>query len=182
MHPRRQNIPKPALPDLRTQQAKSLKFWVSLKALNATIEAARAGEAGKGFAVVAKEVKELAAQTALATQQVGRQLSNITGEADNAIASIDQVYGAILEAQTHSEEIAKVILNQERTTKMIASNIQTASDSAASATDTISFVRDTAEGTKKVANDVSHASETLALHSRFLREEVESFLTGIRAA
>lgn len=153
-----------------------------LLSLNANIEATRAGAAGRGFSVVAKEVKDLATKTADATKLINTQINGITLEADKAMISIDTVVSVIGEARELSDEIASVILDQERTTKLISSNVQAASDSATDATGKISFVKDAAQGSKKIANDVSKASENLARHSRVLKDEVEDFLNGIRAA
>ena len=153
-----------------------------LLSLNANIEATRAGAAGKGFAVVAKEVKDRATQTAEATCLVNRQITAINDEAKITKLSIDNVVRTIKEASNHSEEIARVIADQERTTKLISQNVQSASSSATDATNTISFVKDAAQDSKKIANNVSQASENLASHSRVLRNEVEDFLNGIRAA
>jgi methyl-accepting chemotaxis protein len=95
----------------------------NLLALNATIEAARAGEAGKGFAVVATEVKELAKQTATATEDIRGQIQGIQGSTDAAIRTIQQINGVINNVNEVSRTIASAVEQQRATTDEIARNV-----------------------------------------------------------
>ena len=104
----------------------------NLLALNATIEAARAGDAGKGFAVVATEVKELARQTAEATEDIRKRIEGIQGSTHDAVRSIGEVGEAIKEVNNTSSTIASAVEEQSITTKEIASNVSQTAQAASS--------------------------------------------------
>jgi methyl-accepting chemotaxis protein len=95
----------------------------NLLALNATIEAARAGDAGKGFAVVATEVKELAKQTAGATEDIRKQIVGIQGSSTEAVRSIGEISKVIEDVNDISRMIASAVEEQSITTKEIAKNV-----------------------------------------------------------
>lgn len=95
----------------------------NLLALNATIEAARAGEAGRGFAVVATEVKELAKQTAQATDDIRAKIQGIQSSTSDTVGSIHEITVAIEEVNTFSKRIASAIEEQSSTTRLIAENV-----------------------------------------------------------
>ena len=101
----------------------------NLLALNATIEAARAGEAGKGFAVVASEVKNLASQTAKATEEIGSQIGDIQGATASAMAVIGQITTRIDEMAGISASIASAVEEQSAVTQDIAGNVGKAAES-----------------------------------------------------
>ena len=101
---------------------------VNLLALNATIEAARAGDAGKGFAVVANEIKDLAKQTASATQEIKSKIENIQGSTNNTIAVIDEIGGVINSVNELVSSIATAVEEQSSATREIADNIGQASN------------------------------------------------------
>ena len=84
----------------------------NLLALNATIEAARAGEAGKGFAVVASEVKDLANETAKATNEIGGQVAGIRSDTQNAVSAIEEMRGLIEELDRCQQVISEIVLDQ----------------------------------------------------------------------
>lgn len=154
----------------------------NLLALNATIEAARAGEAGKGFAVVASEVKNLATQTAKATEEIGSQISGMqsaTGEAVEAIQSISQTIGQIKDI---SDTISGAMSEQGIATREIAASTQQAATGTADVGHTINDVATAASETGNAAKDVLEVAMDLSDHAKTLRQQVSNFLGEVRAA
>jgi methyl-accepting chemotaxis protein len=154
----------------------------NLLALNATIEAARAGEAGKGFAVVAAEVKELASQTAKATEEIGKQIKGIQGATEETVSSIGSIGETIDRIRQVSTAISASVEQQGAATHEIARNIEQVSSGMHEVTTTITSVSTTAAETGAASSQLVSAANELSQQSEVLRSEVDRFLAGVRAA
>lgn len=152
----------------------------NLLALNATIEAARAGEAGKGFAVVAAEVKELATQTAKATEEIGSQISGIQDASTRAVESIGAIGNTINEVNEIASAIAAAVEEQGVATSEIASNIDQAATGTTEVSVNINSISSMVTESGLAAEQVLDASKELALRGETLRTGVDSFLTEVR--
>jgi len=153
----------------------SIAQQTNLLALNATIEAARAGEAGKGFAVVANEVKELAKETAKATEDISRKIEAIQTDTKAAVEAIGTISGVIKQINDISNTIASAVEEQNATTNEMARNVSDAAHGSGEITSNIAGVAQAAESTSRGATDAQKAVQQLVETSSQLRRLVEQF-------
>ncbi|CAO3414542.1 methyl-accepting chemotaxis protein [Azospirillum endophyticum] len=154
----------------------------NLLALNATIEAARAGEAGKGFAVVASEVKNLASQTAKATEEIGSQIAGIQDISRQAAGAIAEIGRVIAEISHISTTIAAAVEEQGAATKEISRNVQQAARGTQQVSGNIAGVSEAAASTGDASREVLNAADGLNHEATDLRGFVSRFLADMHAA
>ena len=154
----------------------------NLLALNATIEAARAGEAGKGFAVVASEVKNLANQTAKATEEIGSQITGIQNASQDSAHAIQGISKTIGEINEIASTIAAAVEEQGAATQEIARNVEQASAGTSEVSANITGVTQAAGEAGQSASQVLDAASELALQSEMLKTEVDKFMAQVRQA
>ena len=161
---------------------RSIAGQTNLLALNATIEAARAGDAGKGFAVVASEVKGLANQTARATEDIGAQISQMQVATKEAVEAIQGITRIISEISGIATTIASAVEEQGTATAEIARNVQQTAVGIQNVTTNIEGVNQAAVETGAAATQVLGAASELSDQAGQLSGEVQTFVTGLRAA
>jgi len=154
----------------------------NLLALNATIEAARAGEAGRGFAVVASEVKELAGQTAKATEEIAGQVTAIQSATGNCVTAISDISTTIREISGIASTIAAAVEEQGSATREIARSVQQASAGTTEVSANVAGASQAADQSRSLAGNVMVASGELGQHASTLMKSVDSFLAGLRGA
>jgi methyl-accepting chemotaxis protein len=153
----------------------SIAQQTKLLALNATIEAARAGEAGKGFAVVANEVKELARQTAQATEDISHKITAIQTDTNGAVEAIGNISAVITQVNDISGTIATAVEQQSATTNEMTRNVADAAKGSTQITENIEGVAQAAQGTSTSAQESQKAANELADLAAQLRSLVEQF-------
>lgn len=154
----------------------------NLLALNATIEAARAGEAGRGFAVVAAEVKDLAAQTARATETISEQITSIQASTEETVTAIGAIASNMNEVNGITTAIASAVRNQGDATSEINTSVHRAAGGTRQVAETIHGVTEAATETSQSAKQVLEASTTVGARTSELKRRIADFLADVAAA
>ncbi|MDE0897001.1 MAG: methyl-accepting chemotaxis protein, partial [Planctomycetota bacterium] len=147
----------------------------NLLALNATIEAARAGEAGKGFAVVANEVKELAKETAQATEDISSRIGMIQSDTEGAVEAIGQISVIIDEINGIQNTIASAVEEQTATVGEIARSVHEAAGGSGAIAANISEVASAAQGTQDGARNTREAADELGRMAAEMSELLQKY-------
>ncbi|MFN8078613.1 MAG: methyl-accepting chemotaxis protein [Kineosporiaceae bacterium] len=147
----------------------------NLLSLNATIEAARAGEAGKGFAVVAGEVKDLAQQTARATDDISTRIGGLQSDAGRAVEAINKITDVIGKMSDYSTTIAGAVEEQTATTNEMSRSVAQAAEGAGGIAGNIHQVAQAADTTSQGVGQARQAAAELETLSRHLQELLEGF-------
>ncbi len=153
----------------------SIAQQTNLLALNATIEAARAGEAGKGFAVVANEVKELAKETAKATEDISRKIEAIQTDTKGAVEAIGQIGAVIVQINDIQNTIASAVEEQSATTNEISRNLAEAARGSSEITKNITGVAEAARSTTAGASDTQKSAQSLERMAAELQGLISQF-------
>jgi methyl-accepting chemotaxis protein len=154
----------------------------NLLALNATIEAARAGDAGKGFAVVAHEVKQLAGETAKATDEIGTKLAAVESASQDAAVVMERLAAIIQDINASSAVIASAVTEQGAATAEISRNVNQAAGRTSDVSAKMGEVTQSAAYTKEASQELLSASADLSSRTASLKQVVERFLADIKAA
>ncbi len=154
----------------------SIAEQTNLLALNATIEAARAGDAGRGFAVVANEVKELAKETAKATEDIGRRIEAIQGDTQNAVTAIGEISNIINQISDIQNTVASAVEEQTATTSEIGMRISEVAGGSSEITRNMTEVVQVAETTRTGASNAQNSAQDLTRMATELQRLVDQFV------
>ena len=154
----------------------------NLLALNATIEAARAGDAGRGFAVVAGEIKSLAHETGVATQEIGQQVSLVKAATQRTVTSIRDIGSSIERVSAIAASIASAVFQQGEATRAIARSIQQAALGNEQVSHLMKSIELQSEDSLRLAEQLATAATGIGLQSGTVRAITQSFMAEVRAA
>jgi len=154
----------------------SIAQQTNLLALNATIEAARAGEAGKGFAVVANEVKELARQTAKATEEINQKITGVQRDTQSAVVVIQGIAGVITKLNQICLTVAAAVEEQNAATGEISRSATEASKGTASVSQNVVHVSKVAQESTKTAVEIQKAANELSQVAVQMDSTIKEFL------
>ncbi|MEM8552441.1 MAG: methyl-accepting chemotaxis protein [Pseudomonadota bacterium] len=152
---------------------------INLLALNATIESARAGEAGKGFAVVAQQVKELADQTARATDEITKVIDGVSLDITQVVGAIEGIGTSMRAVNDNSSAVAAAVEEQSAALTEISTNVGVVSSQTASVVDNVKGVETKVAETQTLARNVGDLSKTLRQTGDRMRGEVDTFLRTV---
>jgi len=179
-------IPEPAAAALEAELSQKLTAWqgdvarmedlLNLLALNATIEAARVGDAGKGFAVVANEIKELARETSMATENIGKQIKKIQSEAAAAVDAIGQIGQIVSKISESQNMIAAAVEEQTATASEMAQNVNEAARGSTDIARSISGVAQAAQNIAETATRTQEDANSLVATASDIRNATRALL------
>lgn len=153
----------------------SIAEQTNLLALNATIEAARAGDAGKGFAVVAGEVKDLASETAKATEDIGTKIEKIKSDTDDAVQAIGKIGEIISSINDFQTTIAAAVEEQTATTNEMSRSVSEAAEGSSTIAASISSIAQAASGAAQTLSSINQSTQELSKHSEYLKTQIGNF-------